>query len=591
MENVIIDSKKKGISRLLELSSQKSFMLIISSIFSALSAILQFVPYFASYLIACEFILKNADSIDKEYVLYCGLGAILSVVISMIFTAFSFTLSHFAAYRILYNIRLKLLAHLATLPLGYFTASTKGEIHKNVQENVEKIENFIAHKIPEFLMTLVGAVAIFGVFLWANIWLGIICILVYILALYIQFSIYSKGNMKAEIKRFYDMQERINARSIEYVDGMSVVKLFNKSAFSFSNLANSINAYKNYTLSYTYKCMPTFAGFNVLVNCFIFFIMPLGAYFVLREPQDLVFVLTILFFVMMSNGLISPLLKILNLSSEIMQINEGVERIDKIFKVSALIESNSPKTPNNFDITFKNVSFSYDSNLALNNINFSIKQGEHLVILGESGSGKSTILSLIARFFDISNGEILIGNVNIKDIKNTDLMDYLSLVTQDSFLFLDTLRENIKAGCINASEDRILKAIKDSNCEDLADKIGLDSIINKDALSGGEAQRVNIARAMLKNAPIFLLDEITANLDTYNESSINVAISNLKTQNKTIIMVTHKLASVKYADKIAIMDKGNLIDFGSHNELKKRCSMYQQMWEMQKFATAWSVET
>ncbi|MWV62612.1 ATP-binding cassette domain-containing protein [Helicobacter saguini] len=604
LDSIILDSKKKGIARLLELSSQKSFMLVFSGIFSALSAILQFVPYFASYLIACEFILYPLDSIDNAYVLYCGLIAIVSVFASMVCTGVSFTLSHFAAYRILYNIRLRILAHLATLPLGYFTATTKGEIHKNVQENVEKIENFIAHKIPEFLMTLIGALSIFGVFLWANVWLGLVCIAVYIIALRVQFSIYKKGSMKEEIERFYGMQERINARSIEYVDGMSAIKLFNKSAFSFSNLANSINAYKNYTLSFTYKCMPTFAAFNVLTNCFIFFIMPLSAYFILQDTQDLVFVLTILFFVMMSNGLIAPLLKILTLSSEVMQISEGVRRIDNIFKIKPLLESSNPQIPKNYDITFKNVNFVYpldskDSNanstesktekFALKNINFTLKQGEFLVILGQSGGGKSTILSLLARFFDIESGEIKIGGVNIKDIKTQDLMNLLSLVFQDSFLFLDTLSENIKAGCKNASEKEVLKAIKDSNCAKIVQKIGLDSIINKDSLSGGETQRVNIARAMLKNAPIFLLDEITANLDTHNENAINKSISTLSKQDKTIIMVTHKLQSVKYADKIALIDKGELIAFGSHSELLQSCQMYKDMWQMQHKAREWSV--
>lgn len=587
-------SKKKGIARLLELSKQKSFMLILAGIFSGISSILQFVPYFAAYLIVREFVQHANDLsiVDKDYVLLCGMSAIISLFASLICVAISFVLSHFAAYRILYNIRIELLSHLAKLPLGYFSTTTKGEIHKNIQENVEKIENFIAHKIPEFLMTIVGALAIFAVFLWADWRFGLICIITYIIALIVQFSTYQKGSMQDEIKRFFNKLEQINARCIEFVDGMSVIKLFNKSAFSFGNLAQSIRDYKEYTLSFAYKCMPTYTIFNILVNCFVFFLLPLASFLVAKNPLDIMLVLTIIFFIMMSNGLISPLLKILTLSGEVMQINEGVERIDKIFAQQPLPQSKNPLTPTHFDISFDNVSFGYGDTPTISNISFHLKQGEHLVIVGASGGGKSTMLSLIARFYDVTQGAIYIGGVDIRAMSEETLMNCLSFVFQDSFLFLDSIAENIKAGCKDATTQEVLQAAHLAQCDDIIQTHGIDCHIGKEGanLSGGESQRINIARAFLKNAPILLLDEITGSLDTHNEILINKAIDNLtQTQNKTIIMIAHKLSSIKYAHKVALVDEGKLIDFGTHEELLQRCEKYQNLWDMYADTQKWSI--
>lgn len=588
------NNKKKGIARLLQLSRQKSTMLICAGVFSGISSMLQFVPYFVGYLIVCEFIQNANDlnAVDKDYVLLCGIAAVVSIVASLLCSATSFVLSHFAAYRILYNIRIALLSHLAKLPLGYFSATTKGEIHKNIQENVEKIENFVSHKIPEFLMTIVGALAIFAVFLWADWHFGLICILTYIVALIVQFSVYQKGSMQEEIKRFFNKLEQINARCIEFVDGMSVIKLFNKSAFSFGNLAQSIRDYKEYTLSFAYKCMPTYSIFNVLVNCFVFFLLPLASFLIAKNPLDIALVLTIIFFVMMSNGLISPLLKILALSSEIMQINEGVERIDAILDKQPLPQSKNPLTPTHFDISFDNVSFSYGDTHTLSDVRFHLKQGERLVIVGASGSGKSTILSLIARFYDVTQGAIYIGGVDIREMSEETLMDCLSFVFQDSFLFLDSIVENIKAGCKDATIEDVLQAAHLAQCDDIIQANGIDCHIGVGGanLSGGESQRINIARAFLKNAPILLLDEITANLDTHNEILINKAIDNLtQTHNKTIIMVAHKLTSIKYAHKVALVDEGKLIDFGTHTELLQRCEKYQNLWNMYADTQKWSI--
>lgn len=592
---------KKGVPRLLEISGEKKTLLAFSSLLSALSAILQFVPYFAGYWIVQEFILHAHDlsEVDKHLVLYCAIIAIASVVGSMLLQGATFTLSHFAAYRILYNLRLRLASHLARLPLGYFTHNTKGAIHKTLQENVEKIENFVAHKIPEFIQSVVGACAIFVIFVFTDWRLALVCVAVYVVALFVQFSVYgkNKAEMKACLEQFFGKLESINASSMEFVKGISVVKMFGKSIFAFQDFAKSVEEYHHFTLGFTYKCMRPFGTFTALVNGFILFALPFCAYFITRDTFNLYDILVCVFFILLSNGLIAPFLRLFNLSSELMQISEAVERIDKIFSAKPLKQSENPKKPTHFDIEFKAVDFAYtDSNgvmnekNALKSVSFSLKQGESLAIVGKSGAGKSSIVHLLARFYEVSKGEILIGGINIKDIAEHDLMDLMSFVFQENFMFLDSLRENIKAGK-EASDEEVLKAAHLAQCDEIIAKYGLDCIIGQNGmnLSGGEAQRINLARAILKNAPILLLDEVNSALDSENEAKLNEALANLA-QGKTLIMVAHKLNSALKCDKVALMEKGEILAFGTHAQLLENCAEYKELWNLYNDTQKWSIK-
>ena len=602
---------KKGVPRLLEISGEKKRLLIFSSLLSSLSAILQFVPYFAGYYIVQEFILHAHDlsEVDKNLVFYCALIAIATVLASMVLNGATFTLSHFAAYRILYNLRLRLASHLTRLPLGYFTHNTKGAIHKTLQENVEKIENFVAHKIPEFIQSVVGAVAIFVIFIITDWRLALICVAVYVIALFVQFSVYGKTKveMKACLEQFFSKLESINASSMEFVKGISIVKMFGKSIFAFQDFAKSVEEYHHFTLGFTYKCMRPFGVFTALVNGFILFALPFCAYFITRDTFNLYDILICIFFILLSNGLIAPFLRLFNLSSELMQISEAVERVDKIFSAKPLAQSENPRKITRFDIEFKNVDFAYQNpnekasvknaqdftlatKSALKNVSFRLKQGESLAIVGRSGAGKSSIVHLLARFYDVSAGEILIGGVNIKDIAESDLMEAMSFVFQENFMFLDSLRENIKAGK-EASEAQVLEAAHLAQCDEIIAKYGLDCVIGRGgmSLSGGEAQRINLARAILKNAPILLLDEVNSALDSENEAKLNEALANLA-KGKTLIMVAHKLNSALKCDKIAIMEKGQILALGTHAELLENCEQYRELWNLYNDTQKWSIK-
>ncbi|RDU53660.1 hypothetical protein CQA49_06260 [Helicobacter sp. MIT 00-7814] len=605
---------KKGLPRLFELSAAKRGTIIFSSIFSALASLVALAPYFASYLIVCEFITyaENLEGVDRGYILTLGLCALGGVVASMLLNGAAFTLSHFAAYRILYNLRLALSRHLALLPLGFFTSTSKGEIHKTLQENVELIENFIAHKIPEFIQAVVGAVAIFILFFVIDWRLALVCVGVYVVAMGVQFSVYGKDGAKKEIKRFFDSLERINASSIEFVRAMPIVKMFSKSIFSFQAFSHNVRDYRDYTLGFAKRCMPSYNVFLVFINSFVLFVLPVGVAIIAQDPQDIVFDLTLFCVIIFSTALIAPLLKISNLSRSLMQINEGVERIDKIFSTQPLAQSENPKMPKDFSIEFKNVSFGYkrrgnvessvdsadskessaestaDSG-ALHNISFRVESGQSLAIIGRSGSGKSTILSLIARFYDVESGSILIGGVDIREMSEKSLMDCLSMVFQESFLFRDSLKENVRAGSFEASEEEILQALKLAQCEEILQKFSLDSIIGQSMdLSGGEAQRINIARAFVKNSPILLLDEITSSLDVENERKITRALESLKAH-KTTILVSHKLNSIINADNILLLDKGRILAFGTHAKLMESSKEYKAFYELYKDTAKWQI--
>ena len=592
---------KKGVPRLLEISGEKKTLLAFSSLLSALSAILQFVPYFAGYWIVQEFVLNAHDlaNVDKNLVFYCAVIAISSVLVSMLLQGATFTLSHFAAYRILYNLRLRLARHLATLPLGYFTHTTKGAIHKTLQENVEKIENFVAHKIPEFIQSVVGAFAIFLIFIWTDWRLAIVCVAVYLVGLFVQFSVYGKTKveMKACLEQFFSKLESINSSSMEFIKGISVVKMFGKSIFAFQDFAKSVEDYHHFTLSFTYKCMRPFGIFTTLVNGFILFALPFCAYFITRDTFNLYDILVCVFFILLSNGLIAPFLRLFNLSSELMQISEAVERVDTIFRQKPLPQSKNPRKPTRFDIEFKSVEFAYQNpngelsaKNALKNVSFSLKQGESLAIVGKSGAGKSSIVHLLARFYDASAGEILMGGSNIKDIAERDLMEAMSFVFQENFMFFDSLRENIKAGK-EASDEEILHAVHLAQCDEIITKYGLDCVIGQGGmnLSGGEAQRINLARAILKNAPILLLDEVNSALDSENEAKLNEALKNLA-RGKTLIMVAHKLNSALKCDKVALMEKGEILALGTHKDLLKSCPQYNELWNLYNDTQQWSIK-
>ncbi len=598
-------SGKKGISRLLEISGEKKRILIVSVFLAAVSTIIQIIPYIASYKIICLYIhsFQNSVPVDTDAVFSWGLTAVVSVFVSMLFNGGSFVLSHFAAFRIIFNLRLRLARHLATLPLGYFTRVSTGEIHKSIHDNVDLIELFISHKIPDLVMTLSGAVVVFGLYIYADWRLGLICILVYVISLLIQFRIYGDDGVKEEIKGYFRALEDINATSMEFARGIPVLKMFSMSARSFASLKKSVMAYRNFALRFARRGSTDFIIFTILVNFFIFFIYPVVIFINSSNPDDPGIVLTALFFTVLSNAILPSLMNIMNISNVIMTINEGVERIDAIFAVKPLPVPAIPEKPQNYTVEFDNVFFSYHDDFTdnvpgeknterrhcvVNGVSFRVEQGKSLAVIGRSGSGKSSILSLIARFYDADSGSVRIGGTDVRNMSESCLMDSLSIVLQKTFMFEGTIRENIVAGKSGATDEEVLNAARLARCDDIIAKYGMDYYLGGggNTLSGGEKQRINIARAILKNAPILLLDEVSSALDAENEKLLNQALTELK-KNKTIIMVAHKLNSVTDADGIIMIDDGKILARGTHESLLRDSEAYRNLWDMYVSADKW----
>lgn len=569
---------KSEFSMLLNLCKEKGFVLFLSSFFSLLCVLLQFVPYFMGYLIVCEFIIYKDDLslIDKSYIFYCALAALLCLVLNLAFTALSFTLSHFAAFKMLYDLRLSLAKKLYQLPLGYFTTNSTAKIHQILQSDVEQIEDFIAHKIPEFLMSVGSVLLAFVLFLWADFKLAFIFLALYVLAFLVQTSLYLRPNraFKKVFKEFYHLQTMMSLRASEFIGGIAVLKMFNKSFFGFKKLSSSLRAYKDYALRASRLSKPHYLIFNLIIHCLMLFILPFCALYLSQSPFDISFVFTVLFFIFLNQALVLNLLKILPLALSMLKLSEALFRIHDIFSQKSLSEPKIGKEPLSFDIEFKNVSFTYGSKPILKDISFHIKQGQSLAIIGESGVGKSTLLALIARFIEPINGEITIGNISIKELLQEKLMQILAFVAQDSFIFKDSLRFNIKLEQ-NKSDEELLKALKIAHCEDILNKFSLDDELVK--LSGGQAKKIELARAILKNSPILLLDELNSHLDIINENEIFKSLNELK-GHKTVIFITHKLKFALKADKILFLKDAKILAFGSHNELLNSSKDYQKLF-------------
>jgi len=605
---------KTGVSRLLEMSEAKIVLLIISSIASVISAVFALIPYISVYKIL-EVLLKNyvfysnnsrdaegADS-DNQIMIKWGIIAISCYVFSVIFQAASLGFSHIAAYETLYNIRIRIAEHIGFLPLGYLSTTTTGSISKTLEQNVESIELFIAHSIPDIVKVTATVIFAVIVFMRYNVILTVICLLTFITAVIIQFSgMFSQESMK-EQQRYFDLTEQISGSITQFVYGIPVVKIFGKTVFSFRRLAADLEKYRECALNICFIFRSGFCLFIVILESFSAVVIPVGLFLLSRNEKDLALALDYIFFIIMCPGLATPLYSLLTLASNMQIINEGNKRIDRILNEDIIKQPEHPKVPTKFNVTFKNVTFNYKesensktSENVLDDVSFEADNGKITALVGPSGSGKSTIGSLIPRFWDVEQGEICIGGINVKDIKYEDLMNVISFVFQDTFLFNDTVYDNIAIGRPNATKDEVIAAAKAAQChefiENLPDKYQtiIGSVEDKEGvlLSGGERQRVCIARAILKNSPILVLDEATAYADPENEYNIQLALKEL-IKNKTVIVIAHNLNTIKSADNIIVINKGKIVEQGKHEQLLRNGGVYNNMWNAYINSSKWYI--
>ncbi|MBD9094215.1 MAG: ABC transporter ATP-binding protein [Bacteroides oleiciplenus] len=594
--------KKKGIARLFEIAGERKGLLILAGILSAGSALCMLVPYWSIYRVLQELLehAGNLAQIDSELLIYWGWFAFFGLIGGLLLLYAALMASHVAAFRILYGLRIKLSEHIGRLSLGYLNGTSTGSIKKIMEQNVEKIENFIAHTIPDLVNVVATVSMMFIIFFSLNGWMAAVCLFCIALSIGLQFANFFGKKAQEFTKIYFDTQEQMSASAVQYVRGMPVVKIFGQSVRSFRRFNSEIEAYKEYALKVCDTYESGMVTFTILLNSLITFILPVGLLLLSHEPHNLALAAIYLFFIVMGPGVASPIYKLMFLGSGTREIDEGVERIDRIFSEQPVPEAQMPQVPAGYDIEFRKVSFAYENKAettrteALRNISFTARQGEITALVGPSGSGKSTVANLIPRFWDVTEGEILIGGINIKNISTEKLMDIVSFVFQDSFLFFDTLYENIRVGNSTAGREEVIAAAKAAQCHDFIESLpqGYETRIGDEGvyLSGGEAQRVCVARAILKNAPILVLDEATAFADPENEYKMQQALQHL-IQNKTVIIIAHRLSSIVSAQQIIVLNEGELMQHGRHEVLSKTEGLYKNMWNAYTDAFHWELNS
>lgn len=596
--------RKTGMARLWQLAFTEKALAVSSAVLSIVSTALSFVPFVAIYFIIEELVLHMNDlgTIDAAYMIRLGWAAGGGAIGAVFLNFLSLMCSHLAAFKTLYQLKLEFARHLASLPLGFHTANSSGKLRKVVDENIEKIEGFIAHQFPDLVgsfTTPVVAIALLFVFDWR---MGLGCLVPLIVLFLIQGVAMGGEKSKKFIKIYQDAMESMNNAAVEYVRGVSVVKAFNQTIFSFRKFYETIKYYGDWALAYTKSFKRPYVLFMVILHNIYLFLIPLIIWMSGGASDYTRFAMSAIFYLIFSLAMPGSFLKILYVSQRGKQIADGAERMDKVLNESPLAETLAPKTTNGYTVSFDNVNFSYQGTAvedetgkteALSGVSFTAKQGEITALVGPSGSGKSTIAHLIPRFYDVAAGSIKIGGVDVREMSSDYLMSIVSFVFQDVFLFKQSILDNLRIGGKNASREQVIAAAKAAQCHEFIEKLpnGYDTVIGTKNvhLSGGERQRLVIARAILKNAPIIVLDEATAFADPENEHKIQLAFEELM-KNKTVIIIAHRLSTVRGANKIVVIDGGKVAEEGRHDGLLSQNGRYSRMWTQYTSAANWSLK-
>lgn len=592
--------KKEGLSRLFEIAGEKKGLLFLAGLLSAGSAVCMLVPYWAVYEVLEELLTHGANpaSVDGAGMICWGWIAFGGLVGGLVLLYAALMSSHVAAFRILYGLRVRLSEHIGKLSLGYLNGTSTGAVKKTMEQNIEKIEGFIAHTIPDLVNVAATVAVMLVIFFSLDPWLTAVCLAVVLSGFALQFSNFMGKQAREFMRIYYDAQERMSASAVQYVRGMPVVKIFGQSVRSFRRFDAEIQAYKTFAL----KCCDTYQNgmiaFTVLLGSTVTFLLPAGILLMRGDPQSLARAAVWLFFIVMGPGVASPVYKLTFLVGNTKEIDEGVARIDRILAKAPVPEPACPEVPRSYDVEFRHVSFSYENTEqgtrteALHDVCFTAPQGRITALVGPSGSGKSTVANLIPRFWDAAQGEVLIGGVNIRNIAAPQLMDTVSFVFQDTFLFYDTLYENIAVGSPSATKATVMAAAEAARCHEFIERLpqGYETRIGDEGvyLSGGEAQRICVARAILKNAPILVLDEATAFADPENEYKMQQALQAL-IKGKTVIVIAHRLSSVASADNIVVMQRGRIVQQGRHDALSSAEGLYKRMWDAYTSAYHWTL--
>ena len=588
------NKRKTGLARLIEIAGTKRRLLIGAMLLAVITAIVQFVPIIAVYNILIELAEHALDPslIDKAYIWlwsYIALGAFFAFGV---LTFASLMLSHIAAFNILYEIRMQLVQKMVRLPLGFFSRRASGELKKIMSDDVERIELFIAHHIPDIVTALLFPLILVS-YMFAVDWrLAIVVLAVLAMAFYVMGRMYTGKKIREVSKRYVETLGRMNASIVEYIRGIQVVKTFTDSTNAYRKLNDDIKEYRKFANEVNVQYQPTYVGFLTILSSALLFIIPVAVWLLVGSASYATFVPVLLMFLFFGVAVFFPVLKLLWIGSFLNQNNMGVQKIDDILYMDEIEEPDIPRHPKDASVEFRNVSFAYDTTPILKAISFISHPGTITALVGPSGAGKSTVAMLAARFWDVQSGEILIGGVPVKEIPTSVLMDNVAFVFQDNMLFFDTIEENIRMGNKTATFEEVARAACAAQCHEFIESLpnGYQTLVGEGGiyLSGGEAQRIALARAILKDSPIILLDEATAFADPENEGKILAAFSHL-IKGKTVLVIAHRLSTITNADRILYVDKGVIAEQGTHEQLLALKGEYARMWETYNRAKRWTI--
>lgn len=584
--------RKSDLQKLFDYAGKFKVLTISSWILSILSALLALVPFIFIWRIIREVLNVNPNLNEAQGLAYNGWMAVLFAILSMLIYICALMCSHIAAFRVQANIRLKAMHHILTLPMGFMDNIGSGKLRKIVNESSAATESYLAHQLPDMAgayATPIGLLFLLIVFDWR---LGLLSLIPVVFAFAIM-SLMTGKKMKVKMVEYQNSLDQMSNEAVEYVRGIPVVKTFGQSVFSFKKFKTSIDEYEKWVISYTKDLRIPMTFYTVMINA-VFAILIAAAILFTTNGISNEFLLNILYYIIITPVITVTLNKIMFSSENKLIVADSLSRIDAIMEMEPLSEPTISQKPQNNSVELNHVSFKYDNarENALKDISISIKNGEHIALVGPSGGGKTTLGSIIARFWDVCEGTVTIGGIDICKITKQDLMNTVSFVFQDSKLLKTSIFENVRMAKKTATRQEVLNALHDAQCDDIIEKLphGIDTIVGSKGifLSGGEQQRIAIARIMLKNSPILVLDEATAFADPDNEIKVQMAFSKLS-QGKTVIMIAHRLSTVIDCDKIYVLQNGSIVESGSHNELLKADGVYLHMWNEYSKAANWKV--
>ena len=588
--------KEKGVlGRLFQHMGMFKITMVIAIILSAVSSVIPLYAFVCVYNVAKEIVqsLGNIHSLDQTYMVDMGWRAVFLILTSFGLYGMALLFSHITAFNTVAKLRIQIVRHIGNLPLGYHTTNPSGKQRKIIEKNSDNLETLIAHQIPDFA----GAVALpvaFLVFMFVYDWrLSLICLIPILVGFGILYYML-KDESEGFAKQYQKSAEDISNAVTEYVRGIAVVKVFRQTANSFQRYKAAVKEYGDYLLKYALSMQNTDSAYHAAINGIFFFLIPGGIILFNAGSNPEKTVLSFLFFAVLIPTIVTILARIMNSSSNLMISQASLDAIDQILREKPLPETKTPQLPKGYDISLDHVSFSYEdaAGKALDDVSLDVPEGTITALVGESGGGKSTVANLIARFWDVDEGVIRVGGVDVREMDYKYWMEQVSIVFQDTNLFKMSIMENVAVFNPDASREDVLQALHLAQCDDILEKLpqGADTVIGTKGiyLSGGEMQRIALARAILKNAPVVLLDEATAFADAENEYLIQKALDELL-RGKTVIMIAHRLSTIIHADQICVLERGKIVEKGTHRELMDLHGVYAGMYEEYQSSISWRI--